>query len=176
MLHAVIRRALECRRDMSLSPELLSAIAKTHLFTDGCDYVYLRLPLAQAGDVKLSLLAEESPFFCAMCDKNEFSLMVKQAYWEIASRTLPAASVSPVYRCITFDVILEFNLVGYLAAMTKVLASKNIAILAFSAFSRDHIFVQQSDFIRAWDALQTYILRCNENRGAHLSPELVNTQ
>jgi len=160
---------------MSLSPELLSAISQTHLFTDGCDYVYLRFPLAQAGVVKLFLMAEETPVFCAMCDNNEFSLMVKQKSWEIASRTHSAEAVSPVYKCITFDVPLAFDLVGYLAAMAKILAAENIAILAFSAFSRDHIFVQQADFRCAWDALQTYILHCKANTGAKSFPGLVNT-
>ncbi|TFG73290.1 MAG: ACT domain-containing protein [Anaerolineales bacterium] len=160
---------------MSLSPELLGAIAQTHLLTDGCDYVYLRFPLSQAGAVKLLLMAEESTFFCAMCDKNEFSLMVKQESWEIASRTQRAEAVSPVYRCITFDIILDFNLVGYLAAMAQVLASQKIAILAFSAFSRDHIFVQQPDFLCAWDALHAYIGHCKANTGAKLFSGLVNT-
>ncbi len=159
---------------MSLSHELLGAIAQTHLFTDGCGYVFLRFPLERADAVKRWLYAENTPFFCALWDKNEFSLMVKQECWDIASQTLQAASVSPVYKRITFDMVLEFNLVGYLAAMTKVLASRNVAILAFSAFSRDHIFVQQSDFNRAWSALQTYILRCNANASTRLSPGRVN--
>ena len=99
--------------------------------------------------------------------------MLKQEHWKIASQTLrEAVSVSPVYKRITFDVVLEFDLVGYLDAMTRVLASINIPILAFSAFSRDHIFVQQSDFERAWNALQAYILDSSADDSTLLSPKL----
>jgi hypothetical protein len=149
---------------MSLSPRPLSAVAQTQLFTDGCAYVYLRFPSAPGDAVKSWLSASLMRFFCLMWDENEISLMIKRDDWELAPPSLQPALVSPIYRRITFDVFLEFDLVGYLAAITKLLASHNITILAFSAFSRDHLFVQQSDFDRAWKILQAYIRRSSEKQ------------
>ena len=160
---------------MFQSIELINTIAQTHLSTDGYGYIFLRFPLAQSAAVKRWLHDANIPYFCALWDDKEFSLMVKQEHWKIASPILQeAAYVSPIYKRITFDVVLEFDLVGYLDVMTRVLASANIPILAFSAFSRDHIFVQQSDFERAWDALQAYILCCSAKDSTPLSPELVS--
>ncbi len=45
--------------------------------------------------------------------------------------------------------------------------------MALAAFSGDHIFVPQADFLRAWDALQTCIDPCKANTGAPLFPGLV---
>ena len=160
---------------MSRHPELRNAIAQTHLSTDGCDYVFLRFPLTQSDVVKRWLLTENTSFFCALCDDQEFSLMMKQEHWKLASQTLlDAGSISPVYKRITFDIVLDFDLVGYLEVMTRILASQNIAILTFSAFSRDHIFVQKSDFELAWHTLEAYILHSKENGRQQFSPETVS--
>lgn len=154
---------------MSLSPELLEVIAQTHLRTDGCDYALQRYALAQAHTVMHWLHGDEIPFFCAIWDSDEFSLMMKREKWDIPSAIGQAVSTSPVYKRITFDIVLDFTLVGYLAAMTEVLATHDIAVLAFSAFSRDHIFVQASDFSRAWHALQDFIHHCNARTDTQLS-------
>ena len=120
------------------------------------------------------LFAENTLVFGTLRDNDELSLMMEQAYWETAPRNLQAASVSPIYKRITFDIVLEFDVVGYLAVMTKVLASDKIAILALSAFSRDHIFVQKPDFNRAWIILQATIQRSRVDANTQLSSGLVS--
>ncbi|MBN2393480.1 MAG: ACT domain-containing protein [Anaerolineae bacterium] len=70
--------------------------------------------------------------------------------------------VSPPYRLITFDIPLDWGVIGYLAALTSELAEAGISIIALSAFSRDHIFVAEIDFDRAWDVLDTFIRACRE--------------
>ena len=56
------------------------------------------------------------------------------------------------YRLITFDdVVLDPNLVGFMAEITKVLASNgnNISVLTYAAYSTDHIFVANKDYTKA---------------------------
>ena len=142
---------------MQLSPELKKAIARTQLYTDGYDYIFLRFPLAQASAVAHWLEHIEIPFLAAVWDSFECSVVVKRTIWETTPHKLQVASASPFYKCITFNVTLAFNLVGYLASMTQLLAENHIPVMVFSAFSRDHIFVQKSDFNRAWELLQTFI-------------------
>jgi hypothetical protein len=160
---------------MAISPELQEAVAQTHLSTDGYGYIFLCFPLGQWETAQQWLISSNTPIFCTLRDDREFSLMLKQEHWKIAPPTLKkAASVSPIYSRITFDVVLGFDLVGYLNVMTQVLASINIPILAFSAFSRDHIFIQQADFERAYAVLQAYILRFNAEDSSSLFPEQVS--
>ena len=56
------------------------------------------------------------------------------------------------YRLITFDdVVLDPNLVGFMAEITKVLAGNgtNISVLTYAAYSTDHIFVANKDYTKA---------------------------
>ena len=46
------------------------------------------------------------------------------------------------WKILTFDAVLPFELVGFLAAVTKVLAEAKISIFALSAYSTDHIMVK----------------------------------
>lgn len=47
------------------------------------------------------------------------------------------------WRAISFEVVLPFELVGFLAAVTKVLAEAGVSIFALSAYSTDHILVKE---------------------------------
>ena len=45
-------------------------------------------------------------------------------------------------RIISFDTKLPFDLIGFLAYITKLLADQNISLFAVSAFSTDHILMK----------------------------------
>ena len=50
------------------------------------------------------------------------------------------------YRLFTFDdVVMDPSLVGFMAAVTKVLAESDISVLPYAAYSTDHLFVSESD-------------------------------
>ncbi len=46
-------------------------------------------------------------------------------------------------RIISFDTKLPFDLIGFLAYITKLLADQNISLFAISAFSTDHILMKE---------------------------------
>ncbi len=46
------------------------------------------------------------------------------------------------WRIITFDMVLPFELTGFLASVSAALASKGVSIFALSSFSTDHILVK----------------------------------
>jgi hypothetical protein len=54
---------------------------------------------------------------------------------------------------LTFDVVLPFDLVGFLAAVASALAERDVSIFALSAYSTDHILVQTDDVDRALETL-----------------------
>jgi uncharacterized protein len=53
------------------------------------------------------------------------------------------------YRLITFDMILPFSLVGFMAKISGALAEENIPIFVISAYSTDHLLVHEKYLSKA---------------------------
>ena len=49
------------------------------------------------------------------------------------------------FRLVSFDVDLDFDVVGFMALLTKIAAEAGVSILSFASFKRDHLFVRQDD-------------------------------
>jgi hypothetical protein len=130
------------------------AFSQAALYTDGIDYRLVHLPPAEL-PATAALLAEIGSPFCALiADKDEVSLLVSQPVWERVASRFPDHRISAPYRLITFDLPLNFALVGFMALVSSILAEARVSILAISAFERDHIFVPTASFQTAWDALK----------------------
>ncbi|MBN1486769.1 MAG: ACT domain-containing protein [Anaerolineae bacterium] len=147
---------------MELPPGLLHIMKQTHLFTDGVNYVILRLPQQQAPAAARLLVKLTTPFKALVLDKDELTLVLSQQAWEELEYPLEIIAQSPTYRLITFDLPLDLGLVGYLATLSAILAEAGISIFPVAAFSRDHILVQAEEFDRAWEALRTFLHTCQE--------------
>jgi len=130
------------------------------LFTDARDYVILRTAPDQAGAAEALFSKLDEPFSALVRDKDEVTLVLPVDVWEKEQPFLDVLDESTNYRLITFDLPLELGLVGYLATMTSTVAEEGVSIFSVSAFSRDHIFVPEEDFERAWDALRALIRSC----------------
>ena len=64
------------------------------------------------------------------------------------------------YRLITFEIVLDLSVVGFLAAVSARLAEEGVSIYALSTFLRDHILVKGEDADRAAEALRRLIEEC----------------
>jgi len=58
------------------------------------------------------------------------------------------------WKILTFDMILPFELVGFLAKVSKALADEKISIFVISAYSTDHILVKEEDLTRTKEKLK----------------------
>ncbi len=78
-------------------------------------------------------------------DKKEITCLVDE------SRLKPAdlLAVDAGWKIITFDMILPFGLIGFLARVSGALARAGISICALSAYSTDHILVKTKDLEKA---------------------------
>ena len=137
-----------------MTQALAQVLASTEITSDGCDYRLLRLP-AKAIILAAGIMAESGIHFCAaIADKDEVSLLLRDDVVEEFAGRLRAAEISEqVYRLITFEAPLEPSLVGFLAAVSQALAAAEIPILAYAAYSRDHIFVPGERYDAAMRAL-----------------------
>ena len=98
--------------------------------------------------------------FAVIRDKNEITCIINQAKMK-EHRCL---AVEPDFRIITFDMVLPFALVGFIAKVSRALAQDGISICAISAYSTDHILVKGKDVIRAVNCLKSLGFIVEEDR------------
>jgi hypothetical protein len=86
--------------------------------------------------------------FSVIKDQNEITVVAKEGF-------IPQPnSVEGFFKRITFDVALPYDLIGFVAHVSTLLANNTVPILVYSAFSTDHLFVKEEDLGRAVEALE----------------------
>jgi hypothetical protein len=138
-----------------MAQTIQEALNAAILYSDDYHYRFISLP-PNAIVVAASVVAETAnPFTALLVDKDEVTLMLEEEdYEEYKKRFLGHKVSESRYRLITFDVELEPTLVGFMAKVSTALADAQITIMPFAAFSRDHLFVQESDFEKAITVLK----------------------
>ena len=86
--------------------------------------------------------------FAIIKDQNEVTVVAKEGF---VSQSI---AVEGYFRRITFDVALPYDLIGFAAHISTLLANKNIPILVYSAYSTDHLFVKEEDLDCAVETLE----------------------
>lgn len=107
-----------------------------------------------------NLLGELKAFSSVTFDYSEVSLVLKTEEWEEIEQSFNGFLVEGPYRLITFDIVLDLSIVGFLAAVSARLAEAGISIYALSTFLRDHILVKEEDAKRAEKVLLQLIEEC----------------
>ena len=124
--------------------------------SDGSDYRLLKLP-ANGITAAAAIVAEASlPFSAMLADQDEVTMLLPDEVCQEFQGRLKMATLSEAaYRLITVDAILEPDLLGLIASVSRSLAESGIPILVFAAYSRDHIFVPVDCFDKALAALKS---------------------
>ncbi len=91
--------------------------------------------------------------FMILSDKYEVTLMLDDTDYQTCRYAIRDAKVEGNFRLLTFDLVLDFTVVGFMAAVSKILAEAEISIMALSAFSRDHLLIKQNDLAKALKVL-----------------------
>lgn len=84
--------------------------------------------------------------FAVIKDKNEITSVIDQSKIKSNKNII---EVDKDWKIITFDMVLPFGLVGFLAKISKALAEEGISIFVISAFSIDHILVKNKNLKKA---------------------------
>lgn len=95
--------------------------------------------------------------FMIFRDKFEVTLLLDEIDYGTIRHAIRDAKVQGGFRLLTFDVVMDFTVVGFMAEVSRILAAAGISIVAVSAFSRDHILVSQGDLANALKALGPYV-------------------
>ena len=104
---------------------------------------------------ELSPRAESN--FMLLRDSFEVTLLLEEDDWRAMRHVARDARVEAGFRLVTLDVELPWNVVGFLARVTEILAAAGIAVGALSAFSRDHLLIKQDDLGRALRVLGEHV-------------------
>ena len=95
--------------------------------------------------------------FMIFLDKWEVTLLLDEIDFSKIRESSTNAKTEGNFRLLSFDIELDFNVVGFLSEITRILAEANISIVALSAFSRDHILIKQNDLSKALKVLGEYV-------------------
>jgi hypothetical protein len=104
---------------------------------------------------ELSPRAESN--FMLLQDRFEVTLLVEGDDWRAMRHAARDARVEGGFRLVTFDIELPWNVVGFLARVTEILAGEGVAVGALSAFSRDHLLIKQDDLGKALRVLGQHV-------------------
>jgi len=95
--------------------------------------------------------------FMIFRDKWEVTLLLDEIDFGTIRYQIRDAKTAGNYRLLSFDVELDFSVVGFLAEVAKILAEAEISIIALSAFSRDHLLIEQNDLAKTLKVLGNYV-------------------
>ena len=95
-----------------------------------------------------AIIKSKKPYqnaFANVIDKNETTVIIEQSKYDEEN----VIEIEKDWKILTFNMVLQFGLVGFLAKISKVLADEKIPVFAISAYSTDHILVKEKDLARA---------------------------
>jgi hypothetical protein len=76
-------------------------------------------------------------------DEHEVTLLLDETDWRTMRHAAREARIEGGFRLLTLDVKLGWQVTGYLARVTEILAAASVPVGALSAFSRDHLLIKQ---------------------------------
>ena len=95
--------------------------------------------------------------FMIFKDAHEVTLILDDQDLRNMRPGLAEAKIANGYRLLTFETVLDLSVVGFLAAVSRILADAGVPIIPVSAFSRDHILIRQSDLASTLKALGPHV-------------------
>jgi len=95
--------------------------------------------------------------FMLLRDPLEVTLLLEDEDWRAMRHAARDARVKGGFRLVTLDIKLAWNVVGFLARVTEILAAAGVSVGALSAFSRDHLLIKQDDLGKALRVLGEHV-------------------
>jgi hypothetical protein len=95
--------------------------------------------------------------FMIFRDGREVTLLIEEDDWKRIRHMARDARVEGDFRLVTLNIELQWNVVGYLAHVTNILAAAGLSVGALSSFSRDHLLIKQNDLGAALRVLGEHV-------------------
>lgn len=95
--------------------------------------------------------------FLIFKDRWEVTMVLDDEDFSTVRHAVRDAGIEKGFRLLSFDADLAFDVVGFMARISEILAGAGVSILPFSSYSRDHVLVKQTDLSKALKALRGHI-------------------
>jgi hypothetical protein len=141
------------------SPEMRPVFASTVVKTHPEDYVIVSVGWADEEKAR-EAFKDLEPWSSVTYDHEEVSVVLSETEWGRLRDRFTVYRIEGPYTLITFDIVLDLSLVGFLSVVSSVLADEGVSIYALSTYLRDHVLVKKVDAGRAVAALERLIERC----------------
>ena len=138
---------------MEVAEGVKDILSRTELQLDKDEYVIVSLSLDQEEKARQSL-NRLAPFSSVTYDYKEVSIVAKTTEWNKVSNIFKDYEIARPYKLITFNIVLDLSIVGFMATISKKLAEAGISIYAISTYLRDHILVKSEDAEKAVRVLE----------------------
>jgi len=148
---------------MKLPEPMRRILSETVVKEHADDYTVVSIKLDEEAKAK-SLLRDLQPFSSVTYDNNEVSVVLRTSEWERLKGEFSGFDEAGPYRLLTFDIVLDLSIVGFLSVVSAVLAEEGVSIYALSTYLRDHILVRKEDSQRAVAALRKLVEECRRPR------------
>lgn len=143
-----------------ISPEMRRVFASSKLRVHPDDYVIASLDPAQRAEALVFCVLK--PFTSVTWCGDEVSVVARWSDWEKKGVGFSEAKVEGPYTLITFDIVLDLDLVGYLSVVSAALAEAGVSIYALSSYLRDHILVRKEDADQAVAVVEALFESCRD--------------
>lgn len=141
---------------MALDDNIRRLLAETEITVHPDPFTIVSIDRSEEANAR-SLLFDLAPFSSLTFDVAEVSLIVKENEWSSLRNRFKKFQEEGPYRLITFDIVLDLAIVGFMAVVSRRLADEGVSIYALSTYLRDHILVKEGDCEKAVKALRSLI-------------------
>jgi hypothetical protein len=140
--------------------DLLSIFAKTRINVQSGEYLIIKLPLKYGAMLRDLTKFVKEPFFNYTVEPAEITLVVHEKDWQNIGRDFVETKIEHGYNVITLEVTLDWDVVGYLAVVSRVLADVGVPIGVISSHRTDHLLIKKYDLQKTIFVLQDLINSC----------------
>lgn len=139
-----------------MDPKTAGLLGRTALRLDPRAFTIASVSPSYEKSVRLTLSELHAPFFIQFLP-DELSIVLAEDEWAHVRSKFPSAKEETGYRLITLDAALDWQVTGYLAAVTAAMAEEGIPVGVLSSFHHDHLLVRGDRLENTVAALQRLI-------------------
>ena len=137
-------------------------LAATELIVQPGQFILAGIAPEMRPRLEAHLSAVKDGLFQYTVETDVLTLLVGTDDWSEISSDYPNAVVEGPLRIFTFSVVMDWQVVGFLAAVTGLLARAGIPLGAVCGYYRDHLFIDQKYAKQAETLLRTEIEQCKQ--------------